>query len=145
MTDDFKIKLKACELILDHAMHNPSQNILHIYPTLKNIDVKKYIINIYNVNIPNWLIYCIGVCCGIHKYFAPQMFCEIINSINSRKFNMEGVPQDYVITPEDWIECYEDGYPICTSDGGGCYEEYKDTYNVFIDQITEYLKNSSMN
>ena len=143
MTDEFKLKLSSCKAILDHYIDHPDQDILDMYPTLKlynGINIKKYIINIYNLNIPEWLIYIISICCGKHEYFSAQMFIELMNSIKARKFNDADIPHDYIILPEDWIECYEDGYPICTNDFGGCYDIYNDSYLSFIRQMTEYYR-----
>ena len=136
MTDKYKLKLAAIQNILDEAICNDSNEIYHIYkPEVE-------IVNIYDIDIPNWLLYCIDACCGKYKHFATQMFVEVITSISCRKFNEMPVPKDYVIIPQDWIDCYEDGYPICVDgDENGCMAEYLDSYIDHIYALTDALKN----
>ena len=95
--------LKNCEEILS----NPNYNRGTMYEYL-------FVYNRYQLEvIPQWVYEIIDECCG--KYYPHMSFVifdELMNSISSRKFNDTTIPSDYIITPEDWADCYEDGYPI---------------------------------
>ena len=143
MTDRFRLKLSGCISILNEAIQYPDRDIADNHPSFKYNDIKKHLFNIYNLKIPNWLLYCLDICCCEYKHMAAQIFLELMNSINARKFDDTGIPSDYIILPEDWIECFEDGYPICTEDAYGCFEYYRDSYGSFMAQITEYLSKNN--
>ena len=128
MTEDYRNALETCVNILNHAEKHGDNQITDLYPDIEKSDIVKMIVNPYSLQIPKWLLACIDVCCGINKQFAMVMFIELTTSIRFRKFNGDLIQHDYVITPKDWAECYEDGYPICTNDCGGCFEFYLKSY-----------------
>ena len=137
-TDNYKLKLNRCEQILDNALKNEA--IPAYIPT--SIEI----INTYDIQIPMWLRGLIETCCGRYVYFATQMFMELMHSISQRKFNGQPVTKDYIIVPNDWIECYEDGYPICTDDdANGCVEMYNAATPNYMYDLTMAIKNRKYN
>ena len=136
--DTKEMIIQLCSDILD----NPDQS--------KNqLNNNIFVFNKYQLsNIPTWIYDIITVCIGVHKHLSVVIFDELMNSISVRKFNDNSIPSDYIIIPEDWIDCYEDGYPFI-SINKDIFDEYSESFckllnEVSRDELTAYLLHTVM-
>ena len=136
MSEEYKKRLLKIVKILE----NPNE-ISTIYPEVENTRVEKLIINPYQLSIPKWLIGCIDICCGEYKHFALVIFIELLTSIRARRYNGDLPPANYIIIPDDWCDCYEDGYPICmeNNETSEIYSQMYNEYTMHLRMITNAL------
>lgn len=131
-TVKYKMILNICENILKDNEKN-TENCVD-YPN--NHHINNYILNKYNLNIPHWVSTIINYCCSDHPYFALVIFEELMNSISARKFNDNPIPSNYIITVDDWADCYEDGYPICIEGNSDYIYEYNMSFTSIIKELS---------
>lgn len=116
-------KIKTCLKILENPrIDNDEKEYL-------DISDKIFFFNKYDLKIPYWVYEIILTCCGGPRtyHLSIVIFDELMNSISARKFGYREIPPDYIITPDDWTECYEDGYPILL-DNDDMVNQYDDSF-----------------
>lgn len=130
-TKDYKIQL--CLDILNSSFASTG---------IKTGDV--FVFNKYQLTyIPKWVYEIISVCTKFednYPFLSMVIFDELMNSINERKFKGNGIPSNYIITPNDWVECYEDGYPIIESVDGNLNDLFTEYMKKFDDIINDTSK-----
>lgn len=64
------------------------------------------------INTPDWFIWLLDICSNSNPGIIQLMYKEILESINKLKFNGNGIPEGYTITPEDFSNCHPYEFPI---------------------------------
>lgn len=123
-------ELKRCLTIL-----NDAENTSAIHD-IDNTSV--FVFNKYKLKqIPSWVYEIILTCVGgtTRSHLGIVLFNELMNSISIRKFNNKPIPSNYLITPNDWVECYEDGYPLLNCDKN-LLEEYEESFTQLLNETS---------
>ena len=64
------------------------------------------------IDPPDWLVYMFSLCSDSSPGYAQMMYHELLESINTTKFNGKGITKNYHITTEDFSNCFYMEFPF---------------------------------